>query len=127
MSKVDDVFEPIGPPMIQEWGHSATFVRRAGSTYDSATGEISETETRIPVTIVIASLDITEETGLYQANDVKILIDPRQLSFEYITTEDYFEVPTPGSSDDPQVMKVIEPKTYRGEKPVFHVVIARPQ
>ena len=127
MSKVDDVFEPIGPPLIAEWGHSATFIRKTGSIYDPSTGEVTETETRIPVTVVVSSLDIRETGGLYQENDVKILIDPRQLNFEYITTEDYFEMPTPGFPDNPQVMKVIEPKTYRGSLPVFFVVIARPQ
>jgi len=127
MSKVDDVFEPIGPPLIQEWGHDVTFVRKSAAVYDPATGEVNETEDRTVVKVVITSLDITEETGLYQANDVKILIDPRQLGFEYVTTEDYFEVPTAGSADNPQIMKVIEPKSYRGDNPVFFVIIARPQ
>ena len=48
----------------------------------------------------------------------KIMIDPGQIAGAYVEVDDWFEVPTAGGT---QVMKVIEPRTYRGEKPgVFH-------
>ena len=124
MSKVDTVFGPIPGTLIQEWGQPAVFVRTTGSTYNPNTGTITPAEVRTTVRIVITKLDITEKDGLYQANDVKILIDPIQLSNNYVTTDDWFEVPTAGAT---QIMKVIEPRTYRGEDPVFFVIIARPQ
>lgn len=189
MSKVDTVFGLIPGPLIQEWGQSAVFVRVGASAYDPNTGVVAKSETRIPVKIVITKLDIKESGGLYQTNDVKILIDPGQIGNTYINTDDYFEVPknddaaplvdwknsalictsatgtyspanvtntvgedfctstdytTPswdaGTTDwdnadfqpriaaaRPEVMKVIEPRTYRGDNPVFFVVIARPQ
>ena len=123
MSKVDDVFD-FADELVAEWGSPAVFVRREDSVYDPNTGEVTQTETRTDVNVVISSLDITEDNGLYQANDVKLIIDPVQLNYIYITEQDYFELPKAGGTE---IMKVIDPKTYRGERPVAYVIIARPQ
>jgi len=123
MSKVDDVFD-FADELVAEWGSPAVFVRRENSVYDPNTGQVTQTETRTDVNVVISSLDITEDNGLYQANDVKLIIDPVQLNYIYITEQDYFELPKAGGTE---IMKVIDPKTYRGERPVAYVIIARPQ
>ena len=123
MSKVDDVFD-FADELVDEWGSPAVFVRRQGSVYDPNTGEVTQTETRTDVKVVISSLDITEDNDLYQANDVKLIIDPVQLNYIYVTEQDYFELPKAGGTE---IMKVIDPKTYRGERPVAYVIIARPQ
>jgi hypothetical protein len=124
MSKVDDVFD-FADELIDEWGHYVTFVRKENSVYDPESGTTTETETRMQVKVVISKLDITEYGGLYQQNDVKIILDPVQVDYIYITTQDYFLVPREGADDE--YMKVIEPKTYRGDRPVAYVIIARPQ
>jgi len=123
MSKVDDVFD-FADELVAEWGSPAVFVRRENSVYDPNTGQVTQTETRTDVNVVISSLDITEDNGLYQANDVKLIIDPVQLNYIYITEQDYFELPKAGGTE---IMKVVDPKTYRGERPVAYVIIARPQ
>ena len=124
MSKVDDVFD-FADELIDEWGQMVTFVRKQDSIYDRESGIVSETETRYEVKAVITKLDIREYDGLYQANDVKIIIDPVQLNYIYITTEDYFLVPRENEPDE--YMKIIRPVTYRGDRPVAYVIIARPQ
>ena len=124
MSKVDDVFD-FADELIDEWGHFVTFVRKENSVYDPETGSTSESETRQQVKVVISKLDISEYGGLYQANDVKIILDPVQVNYIYITEQDYFLVPREGADDE--YMKVIEPVTYRGDRPVAYVIIARPQ
>ena len=124
MSKVDDVFN-FADELIDEWGQMVTFVRKQDSVYDRESGIVSETETRYEVKAVITKLDIREYDGLYQANDVKIIIDPVQLNYIYITTEDYFLVPRENEPDE--YMKIIRPVTYRGDRPVAYVIIARPQ
>ena len=123
MSKVDQTFD-FANSLVLEWGQDAVFVRKTDSTYDSTTGTVTQTEDRINVKIVISNLDIQETGGLYQVNDVKIVIDPVQLNYIYITEQDYFEVPKAGGTE---VMKVVDPKTYRGDNPVGYVIIARPQ
>ena len=123
MSKVDETFD-FANSLVLEWGQDAVFVRKTDSTYDSTTGTVTQIEDRINVKIVISNLDIQETGGLYQVNDVKIVIDPVQLNYIYITEQDYFEVPKAGGTE---VMKVVDPKTYRGDNPVGYVIIARPQ
>ena len=73
---------------------------------------------------MITNLEIQETSGLYQVNDVKIVLDPVQVNYIYITEQDYFEVP---NAFGVNVMKVINPTTYRGDNPVGYVIIARPQ
>ena len=124
MSKVDDVFD-FADELIDEWGHYVTFVRKENSVYNPETGSTTETETRQQVKVVISKLDISEYGGLYQQNDVKIILDPVQVNYIYITDQDYFLVPRENAPDE--MMKVIEPVTYRGDRPVCYVIIARPQ
>ena len=124
MSKVDTTFD-FADELIAEWGQPAQLITKGNPTYDINTGETVENEIVYNVKVVIGSLDITETDGLYQANDVKILIDPVQINYIYLTEADYFLVPRDGAPD--QYMKIIEPKTYRGDKPVFYNIVARPQ
>ena len=124
MSKVDTTFD-FADELIAEWGQPAQLITKGNPTYDINTGETVENEVVYNVKVVISSLDIRETGGLYQANDVKILIDPVQIDYIYLTEADYFLVPRDGAPD--QYMKVIEPKTYRGDKPVFYNIVARPQ
>ena len=124
MSKVDTTFD-FADELIAEWGQPAQLITKGNPTYDINTGETVENETIYNVKVVITSLNITETGGLYQANDVKILIDPVQINYIYLTEADYFLVPRDGAPD--QYMKIIEPKTYRGDKPVFYNIVARPQ
>ena len=196
MSKVDTVFGPIPGPLIAEWGQNATFVAVTGSgTLDPDTGDITPSETRTAVKVVISKLSADEYAGLYQATDVKIYIDPAQIRNHYITTSDRFELPRtptlttpplafgdyatayidcfivagtynpaaiqsllgtdycsttghyaaewdPGTTDydnasfsprnnpdvpKPQVAKVVNVITYRGDNPVLFACIARPE
>ena len=124
MSKVDTTFD-FADELIAEWGQPAQLITKGNPTYDINSGETVENEITYDVKVVISSLDITELGGLYQANDVKILLDPVQVNYIYLTEADYFLVPRDGAPD--QYMKIIEPKTYRGDKPVFYNIIARPQ
>ena len=124
MSKVDTTFD-FADELIAEWGQPAHLITKGNPTYDINTGETVENEVVYNVKVVISSLDIRETGGLYQANDVKILIDPVQIDYIYLTESDYFLVPRDGAPD--QYMKIIEPKTYRGDKPVFYNIVARPQ
>ena len=70
--------------------------------------------TEYNVKIVISNLDIQETSGLYQVNDVKIILDPVQMNYIYITEQDYFEVPNAFGTT---VMKVIEPRDLPRRQP----------
>ena len=106
MSKVDDVFD-FADELIDEWGHYVTFVRKENSVYDPETGATTETETRQQVKVVISKLDISRvRRACTKQNDVKIILDPVQVNYIYITDQDYFLVPRENAPDE--MMKVIE-------------------
>jgi hypothetical protein len=92
--------------------------------YNPATGEVTEAITRLPVKAVITKVDPKESQGNYQGTDIKVMIDPGQLGGEFISTQDWFEIPKGAVT---QTAKVIDVVTYRGDGPVFFVCIARPQ
>lgn len=125
MSRVDTTFGTIAPRLVSSWSMSGVvFVRNGVPSYDTTTGEITQDETRIPLKAVITKLTPKEYEGLYQKNDVKIIPDPTPLGEEPITESDWFEYPENGRTVR---AKVIEPRWYRGDKPVAFIVIARPQ
>ena len=125
MSKVDDVFD-FADELIDEWGHYVKLIVNNGNTiYDPATGATTNQTQEYNVKVVISKLDISEYGGLYQANDVKIILDPVQVGYIYLTEADYFLVQRENAPDE--YMKIIQPTTYRGDRPVAYVIIARPQ
>ena len=125
MSKVDDVFD-FADELIAEWGQTVTLVINDGNPqYDPETGATANSTTQLSVKVVISKLDIKEYGGLYQQDDVKIILDPVQIGYRYLTEADYFIVPRDTAPDE--VMKIIKPTTYRGDRPVAYVIIARPQ
>ena len=124
MSKVDDVFD-FADELVDEWGQRIQFVVKASPQYDMETGDTTEQLTTYDIKAVITKLDQREIGGLYQANDVKIIFDPVQVGYIYPTEADYFIVPRDTAPNE--YMKVIQCNTYRGDRPVAYVIIARPQ
>ena len=125
MSLVDDTFK-FPNALVMQWGQDAVLYAHTGSaTYDPATGTTTNSVKEYNVKIVITQLDIKETGGLYQQDDVKIILDPVQIGYIYLTDADYFKVPRNGVPD--QMMKIIEPKIYRGDNPVGYIIIARPE
>ena len=125
MSKADDVFAPIAPPLVQEWGSACQYVRGSDpGTYDPATGVVANTETTFDVKAVMLELEPQEYEGVFQQSDFKLIIDPGQIGGGYITTADRFLVPFPSGM---KRCKVIDVVTYRGDNPISFEVVVRPQ
>lgn len=124
MSKVDDVFD-FADELVDEWGQQIQFIVKGTPSYDINTGETTEQLTTYNIKAVITKLNQSEIGGLYQANDVKIIFDPVQVGYIYPTEADYFIVPRETAPDES--MKIIQCNTYRGDRPVAYVIIARPQ
>ena len=156
MSLVDTTFGPIAPPLIQKWGTDMTYVVVADEqAYDPNTGDIVVRENGLVVRALITRVRPMESDGLYQDTDLKVLMAPNQLPTGYaVKNSDYFLIPggTQVSSNilmedginpilmengvDPIEMeftqgaqkgKIINITSYRGDLPVLHVFIVRPQ
>ena len=75
MSKIDDVFD-FADELIDEWGQQVQLIVKGSPSYDPNTGITTAQLETFDVKAVITKLDQSEIGGLYQANDVKILLDP---------------------------------------------------
>jgi hypothetical protein len=134
MSLVDDIFDSLAGPLIDDWGIPAVYVKHAASNeYDPALGTYGNAvdpttqnpvvnKNRIRINILPCQLEADEVGGEVQLTDIKILIAPDKLGSYYPRTKDWIEYAQDGVT---RTAKIIKPITYRGTKPVFHSVIAR--
>ena len=125
MGLIDDTFASIPPSLIADWGQSITFIKTATPrTYDPTTGNVTGADTTVTVKAVITRVNPRESEGLYQSTDVKFIFGSSELGTYYPTEADRIQYTQAGVTRE---AKIININTYRGDAPVLHVVIARPQ
>jgi hypothetical protein len=61
---------------------------------------------------------------LYQSTDIKVIFGSAELGAYYPTEQDRLRYVQDGVTRE---AKIISIRSYRGDNPVFHTVIARPQ
>ena len=81
-------------------------------------------DTNVTVKGVITTLDSSEDEGLYQTTDVKMVIGSEELGDYYPTEADRVQYPQAGATREGKIISV---KTARGDNPIFHTLIVRPQ
>lgn len=125
MSLVDSVFGPIPGPLLETWGQDLTFVKAATSqTYNTTTGVVTNIETTTTVRGLITSANPQEFEGLYQTNDFKVTVGTTELGTYQPSIRDKIQYTEGGQT---KVARIIEIKTLRGESPILHIFLARPQ
>jgi hypothetical protein len=125
MSQIDTVFKSIPAPLLRDWGHNVTYIKSGPTnTYVPTTGEIYNTTTRIPVRVVITQIKPEEFDGTYQTTDMKILLGNAELGTYSPAIHDLIEYTDNGKT---RTGRIINTTTYRGENPLFHTLIVRPQ
>jgi hypothetical protein len=73
---------------------------------------------------LIVRLTPRESEGLYQVTDLKVIFGTAELGTYYPTEADRIQYTQDGATRE---AKIINITTYRGDNPVLHTVIARPQ
>jgi hypothetical protein len=124
VSLVDSIFSPLAPLLINQFGSSLTFIRRADGVYNDTTGVITSAEQRYNIKAVFESLRADEIGGIYQATDVRIFFDPTAIGGGVVTTEDRVEYSRAGQT---VTAKVVNPTEYRGDSPILFDVVVRPE
>ena len=125
MAKIDDVFGSIPASILSTLGQDFTFIKSTTpKTYNPTTGAVTGSDTNVTVKGVITTLDSSEDEGLYQTTDVKMVIGSEELGDYYPTEADRVQYPQAGATREG---KIIDIKTARGDKPIFHTLIVRPQ
>ena len=125
MGLIDTTFAPIPASLLNDWGQTLTYIKTATPrTYDPTTGNVSGADTTVSVKGVIIRLSPRESEGLYQSTDLKILIGSSELGTYYPTEADRIQYTQAGTTRE---AKIIAITTYRGDNPIYHSLIVRPQ
>lgn len=125
MALIDDIFGGIPKDLLAEFGRDITYVK-AGlpQTYDPTTGAVTNTETTVTVKALISSVNVSESQSLYQATDIKVIFGADELGTYYPLTADRVRYTQAGETREAKIFSVV---TQRGDDPILHTVIARPQ
>lgn len=125
MSLVDDTFAAIPTQILSDWGQTITYIKTTTPrTYNPTTGAITGADTNVSVKAVITRLTPRESEGLYQTTDIKVIIGAAELGSYYPTEADRIQYSQDSVTRE---AKIISITSYRGDSPVLHTLIARPQ
>ena len=125
MSKIDDVFSEVPTKILADWGQTITYIKTTTPrTYDPTSGDVFGADSTVTLRGIISRVTPREAEGLYQTTDVKILIGTSELGDYYPTEADRVQYPQAGATREAKIINVL---TYRGDNPVYHTLIVRPQ
>jgi hypothetical protein len=125
MGLIDTTFKPLPTAILADWGQNITYIKTTTPrTYNPTTGAVAGDDTTVTVKGVITRLSLRESEGLYQSTDLKVIIGAEELDTYYPTEADRIQYSQAGATRE---AKIINVTSYRGEKPVMHTLIVRPQ
>jgi len=125
MGLIDTTFKPLPTAILADWGQDITYIKTTTPrTYNPTTGAVTGDDTTVTVKGVITRLSLRESEGLYQSTDLKVIIGAEELDTYYPTEADRIQYSQAGATRE---AKIINVTSYRGEKPVMHTLIVRPQ
>ncbi len=125
MSLVDDTFAAIPAQLLADWGQNVTYLKaNAASTYNATTGTVSGADTSLTVRALIFEAKPEEFESSYQTSDLKVIIGNAELGAYVPSVRDRIQYSQNSST---KTGRIIMCKTSRGENPVVHTILLRPQ
>jgi hypothetical protein len=125
MGLIDDTFASIPAPLLNDWGQTITYIKTTTPrTYNPTTGAVTGSDTNVSMKALIVRLTPRESEGLYQVTDLKVIFGTAELGTYYPTEADRIQYTQDGATREAKIVNIT---TYRGDNPVLHTVIARPQ
>jgi len=125
MSFIDNTFKSLPEQLLGTFGINVTYIKTATSqTYDTATGEVSGSDTNVSMKALISSVSGSTYEGTSQTTDLKIIFGNKELGTYYPKVKDSIQYAEDGVN---KVARIISINTSRGDNPILHTVIARPQ
>ena len=125
MALIDDVFGGIPKSILTNWGRDITYIKTTTPrTYNPTTGAVTGSDTTVTVKALITSINTTESEGLYQTTDIKVVFGADELGTYYPTQADRIQYTQAGDIREAKILEVV---TQRGDNPILHTIIARPQ
>jgi hypothetical protein len=125
MSFIDNTFKSLPEQLLGSFGIDVTYIKTATSqTYNATTGEVSGSDTNISVKALISSVSGSTYEGTSQTTDLKIIFGNKELGTYYPKVKDSIQYAEDGVN---KVGRIISINTSRGDNPILHTVIVRPQ
>jgi len=125
MSFIDSTFQSLPKQLLDNFGIDITYIKTATSqTYNTATGEVSGSDTNIEMKGIISNVSGSVYEGTSQTNDLKVIFGNDELGTYYPKVKDRIQYAEDGVN---KVARIISINTSRGDNPILHTVIARPQ
>ncbi len=125
MGRIDTTFAPIAGPLLRDWGQDITYIKTSTPrSYNPTTGAVTGADTNVTVRALIVRVNPRESEGLYQTTDIKVILGSAELGTYYPTEADRIRYLQDGATREAKILNVT---TYRGDNPVLHTLIARPQ
>jgi len=125
MGLIDTTFASIPASILGDWGQNITYIKTTTPrTYNPTTGAVTGADTNVTVKAVITRLNPRESEGLYQSTDIKVIIGAAELGSYYPTEADRIQYTQDSVTRE---AKIIAITSYRGDSPIMHTLIARPQ
>jgi len=125
MSLVDATFAALPAQLLAQWGQDVTYLKANTSpTYNTTTGQVSGADTSITVRALIFSANPEEFESFYQTNDLKVIIGNAELGAYSPSIRDRIQY---SENAVTRTGRIISCKTSRGENPIVHTILLRPQ
>ena len=125
MSFVDNTFKGLPEQLLGTFGIDVTYIKTATSqTYNTTTGEVSGSDTNISIKALISNVSGSTYEGTSQSTDLRIIFGNKELGTYYPKVKDSIQYAEDGVN---KVARIISINTSRGDNPILHTVIARPQ
>ena len=125
MSFIDNTFKSLPEQLLWTFGIDVTYIKTATSqTYNTTTGEVSGSDTNISMKALISGVSGSTYEGTSQTTDLKIIFGNKELGTYYPKVKDSIQYAEDGVN---KVGRIISINTSRGDNPILHTVIVRPQ
>ena len=125
MSFVDNTFKGLPEQLLNKFGINVTYIKTATSqTYNTTTGEVSGSSTNISMKALISNVSGSTYEGTSQSTDLRIIFGNKELGTYYPKVKDSIQYAEDGVN---KVARIISVSTSRGNNPILHTAIVRPQ
>ena len=125
MSFIDNTFKSLPEQLLGTFGIDVTYIKTATSqTYNTTTGEVSGSDTNVSMKALISSVSGSTYEGTSQTTDLKIIFGNKELGTYYPKIKDSIQYAEDGVN---KVARIISVSTSRGNNPILHTAIVRPQ
>ena len=125
MSFIDNTFKSLPEQLLGTFGIDVTYIKTATSqTYNTTTGEVSGSDTNISMKALISNVSGSTYEGSSRSTDLRIIFGNKELGTYYPKVKDSIQYAEDGVN---KVGRIISINTSRGNNPILHTVIVRPQ